>query len=184
VLQEEPEGEGPIPFSKVKVDWGKTKVWGSGGYYARIFLNVEGREPQGTIPAAEYESFRDEIAEAIRSIPAPDGSDIGTRVFKPHQVYRQVRNVPPDLIVYFGDLAWRSVGSFGHGGIYTFENDTGPDDANHAENGMFILADPQSSGGGRRVADRQLMDVAPTILNAFGLPVPADMQGNRIQDAR
>jgi len=179
-----------VPFAKVEVDWSKTQVWGSGGYYARIFVNAEGREPQGTVPAAQYEAFRDGLAEALRSIPAPDGSDIGTRVFKPQEVYREVRNIAPDLIVYFGDLSWRSVGSFGHGGIYTFENDIGPDDANHAENGMFILTDaggkprdgkhPGAKGGGQRVAARQLMDIAPTILAAFGLPIPPDMQGSVI----
>lgn len=179
-LQEEPEGECPIPFAEIKVDWGKTQVWGSGGYYARIFMNVEGREPQGTIPAAQYEGFRDQLAEALRSIPAPDGSDIGTQVFKPQDVYRQVRNIAPDLIVYFGGLSWRSVGSFGYDDVYTFENDTGPDDANHAENGMFILVKPRGKKGGRLVESRHLMDVAPTILDLFGLPIPADMQGQLI----
>jgi predicted AlkP superfamily phosphohydrolase/phosphomutase len=180
VLREEPEGEGLIRFDDVKVDWSKTRVWGSGGYYARIFINVEGREPQGTVPAARYEAFRDELDDALRSIPSPDGNDIGTRVFKPQEVYREVRNIAPDLVVYFGDLSWRSVGSFGHEGIYTFENDIGPDDANHAENGMFILTDPRVEGGGRRVAARQLMDIAPSILEAFGLPIPLDMQGRAI----
>ena len=179
-LQEEPEGEGLVPFDKVKVNWSKTKVWGSGGYYARIFINVEGREPQGTVPAAQYEAFRDDLADALRSIPAPDGSDIGTRIFKPQEVYQEVRNIAPDLIVYFGDLSWRSVGSFGHGGIYTFENDIGPDDANHAENGMFILANPRAKGGGQRVVARHLMDIAPTILEAFGMPIMLDMQGSVI----
>jgi len=200
VLRDEVGGDGLVPFDKVKVDWGKTQAWGSGGYYARIFINVEGREPQGTVPAAHYEAFRGELAEALRSIPAPDESDIGTRVFKPQEIYHEVHNIPPDLIVYFGDLSWRSVGSFGHGGVYTSENDTGPDDANHAENGLFILADaggkprdskhPGAKGGGQprgisipqgqRVSARQLIDIAPTILEAFGLPIPPDMQGRAI----
>ena len=181
-LEEEPEGEELTPFGEVEVDWARTRVWGSGGYYARIFMNVEGREPQGTIPADQYEAFRDQLAERIRAIPAPDGSDIGTVVFKPQEIYREVRNIPPDLIVYFGNLSWRSVGSFGHGGIYTFENDTGPDDANHAENGMFILVDPGSKLRGERVSSApHLMDVAPTILDVFGLPIPADMQGKVIR---
>ena len=37
------------------IDWSRTKVWAEGGYYSRVFLNVEGREPEGTIPAADYE---------------------------------------------------------------------------------------------------------------------------------
>jgi predicted AlkP superfamily phosphohydrolase/phosphomutase len=177
VLKEEPQGEGLTPFEKVEVDWSKTRAWGSGGYYARIFMNVQGREPEGVIPQADYEKERDELAARLTAIPAPDGQPIGTVCYRPQEVYQIVRNIPPDLITYFGDLHWRSVGSFGHGGIYTFENDTGPDDANHAVNGMYTLYDPRKNYGGLRQDDWQLMDIAPTILNIMGLPVPPDMQG-------
>jgi len=44
---------------------------------------------------------------------------------------------------------------------------------------MLILTDPQMKERGRRVTARQLMDVTPTILEAFGLPIPLDMQGSR-----
>src|SRR5690606_3367353 len=37
------------PFSKLDVDWSRTRVWSEGGYYARVFFNVRGREPQGVI---------------------------------------------------------------------------------------------------------------------------------------
>ena len=164
------------PFEKVEVDWSKTRAWGSGGYYGRVFLNVAGREPQGIIPQADYERVRDELAEALKSIPAPDGRAIGTVAFKPEKVYREVKNIPPDLIVYFGNLDWRAVGSLGLGGIYTFENDTGPDDANHAQHGMFILYDPAHDGGGKRT-EAHIMDIAPTVLDLMGLPVPRDMNG-------
>jgi predicted AlkP superfamily phosphohydrolase/phosphomutase len=80
-------------------------------------------------------------------------------------------------MVYFGDLRWRSVGSFGLPQIYTFENDIGPDDANHAQDGVFVLWDPREDHGGRAVEGLQLMDVAPTILDLMGVPVPKDMQG-------
>ena len=53
------------PFAKLQVDWEKTKVWSEGGYYARVFMNVKGREPQGVIDRADYESVRDEI-KALR----------------------------------------------------------------------------------------------------------------------
>jgi predicted AlkP superfamily phosphohydrolase/phosphomutase len=168
-------------FEKVEVDWSKTTVWGDGGYYGRIFMNVAGREPNGTIPADQYESFRDKLAEHIKSIPAPDGKPLDTRAFVPKDIYREVRGVAPDLLVYFDNLGWRSVGSFGHGDIYTFENDTGPDDANHAENGVYIYRPPERNLGGKALAATQLMDFAPTILDLFGLPVPADMQGRVIQ---
>src|SRR5262245_37192321 len=39
----------PTPIGKVKIDWSRTRAWGDGGYYGRLFMNVRGREPQGTI---------------------------------------------------------------------------------------------------------------------------------------
>lgn len=168
------------PFTKVEVDWANTTAWGSGGYYGRIFLNVEGREPQGKVKREDYEAVRDELKARFEALPGPDGEDIGTVAYKPQEIYQRIRNIAPDLLVYWGNLDWRSVGSFGHGGVYTFENDTGPDDANHAMNGLFILHDPRQPGGGREIRGRQLMDVAPTLLDIMGIKAPADMQGRHL----
>ncbi len=173
-LAEQPETA--IPFSRAKVDWTKTQVWGEGGYYARIFMNVQGREPSGTIPPGEYESFRDRLAAEIEGIRDEQGNDIGTKVYKPEAIYRQVNNIAPDLIVYFGDLYWRSVGSVGMNALYTYENDTGPDDANHAQDGIFIAAGPQIPSG-RRLEGLGLMDIGPTLLDQFGIPAAPYMRG-------
>jgi predicted AlkP superfamily phosphohydrolase/phosphomutase len=179
VLKEEPVRESgkPIPFEKVEVDWEKTTAWGAGGYYARIFLNVQGRESNGLIPRADYEKVRNELADAVEAIPDHEGNPLHTTCFRPEAIYRQVRNVAPDLIIYLGDLYWRSVGSFGFDSIYTFENDTGPDDANHAQDGMIIYYDPQQNLGGMPLSGLQLMDFAPTILHLMEQPIPEEMQG-------
>lgn len=178
VLKEEPQYEGLVPFEKVEVDWERTTAWGAGGYYARIFLNVEGREPMGKIPVRDYEKVRDQIKEMIEALPDHEGNPMGSIAFKPEELYREVRNVAPDLMVYFGNLRWRSVGSFGLPEIYTSENDIGPDDANHDQDGIFVLWDPRQNHSGRYVEGLQLMDVAPTVLDLMGVRVPPDMQGN------
>ncbi|HLF26619.1 MAG TPA: alkaline phosphatase family protein [Anaerolineae bacterium] len=177
----QPLTPGIIPFEKVEVDWSKTKAWGSGGYYGRIFMNVEGREPQGIIKPADYERERDELKRRIEAIPDTQGNPLPTVAYKPEDVYAEVKGIAPDLFVYFGNLYWRGVGSFGHGGIHTFENDTGPDDANHAQHGIFILYDPEHDQGGRELSGLEIMDVAPTILDLMGLPVPRDMRGKVIK---
>jgi predicted AlkP superfamily phosphohydrolase/phosphomutase len=180
-FKKDPEPGKITRFEDLEVDWSHTTAWGDGGYYGRVFLNVQGREPQGIIPEADYEKVRDELTAKLAAIPDQNGKDIGTRVFKPQEIYHEVNGVAPDLIVYFGDLLWRSVGSLGYGSYHTFENDTGPDDCNHAQNGMVILYDPLNPGNHRPVKKAQLMDVAPTIMEYFGLPVPADMQGISLQ---
>jgi hypothetical protein len=60
------------------------------------------------------------------------------------------------------------VGTVGNDDIYTFENDTGPDDANHDQDGVFVLWDPRRDHGGQYVEGLQLMDVAPTVLDLTG----------------
>ena len=140
VLEETPQG--PTPFSEAKVDWSRTRAWGEGGYYCRLCLNVAGREPQGTVAGEDYEALLDELAERLEQLPGPDGEPIGTRVLRPQELWREQRGIPPDLVVYFGDLGWRSNGSLGHGRHWTYENDTGPDDANHDRNGLCIIAGP------------------------------------------
>ncbi len=83
-------------------------------------------------------------------------------------------------MVYFGDLLWRSVGSLGHGGVHTLENDTGPDDCNHAQNGMFILRDPERDVRNQVVSGAQLMDVTSTLLELFEIEVPREIQGRSL----
>ncbi|MDH3215934.1 MAG: alkaline phosphatase family protein [Candidatus Krumholzibacteria bacterium] len=164
------------------IDWPKTKVWGEGGYYARMFMNVEDREPQGTIPSREYDSFRRDLKQMIQSIPDSHGEPIGTKVFLPEEVYRKCKNIPPDLIVYLGDLDWRSAGTVGHRKIHIFENDTGPDDANHAQEGIFIWHNHPKlgTGGDNKVS---IYDVAPSILDFYSIPIPDEMVGTPLHHA-
>jgi len=123
-----------------------------------------------------------------------NGRPIGTKVFKPQEIYPVANGIPPDLIVYFGDLYWRSVGSVGLRTIHTFENDTGPDDANHDQYGIFVLAAPGQTqtrmftsftdAFGLRSAPRDglhLMDVAPTVLKLLDVDVPEDMEGKVVE---
>lgn len=176
VLKTPPPSATITPFDALDVDWSKTRAWGAGGYYGRIFLNIAGREPQGVIPKSEVLRVRDDLAAAIKCIPGPEGQPMDTQVFYPDQIYQQVKGIPPDLLVYFGDLHWRSVGSIGHGSHYTLENDTGPDDANHDTHGIFILHEPGKQGHGN-IEGHTLLDIAPTVLNRLGVPAPKTLSG-------
>jgi predicted AlkP superfamily phosphohydrolase/phosphomutase len=174
-LKEKP-GE-PISLDQAAVDWSQTQVWGAGGYYARIFLNVQGREPEGIVPMADYESLRAELTEKLAHLTDPDGNPMPMKVFKPQEIYQKVRGRAPDLIVYFDDLAWRSVGSVGLNSLHTVENDTGPDDANHAPFGLIIFHDPRQPQQGQVLTGAQLYDIVPTLLHRYGLTPPAGLRG-------
>ena len=165
-----------VRLNDADVDWGKTVAWGWGGYYARIFLNVKGREENGVVDPRDYESAREDIAQRIRSITGPNGERWNTVVLKPEEAYPECNGDPPDLMVYFDDLYWRSAGTMGHGRLYLLENDTGPDDAVHDKMGLYIYYDPREDLKGR-AEDLNILDVAPTLMKALGLKVPEDMEG-------
>jgi predicted AlkP superfamily phosphohydrolase/phosphomutase len=105
------------------------------------------------------------------------------KAVRPEDVYSEVRGVPPDLFVYFGNLSWRSVGSIWPeppSSCYTFENDTGPDDANHDWHGIFIMREPGTVGS-VEAHGLNLKDVAPTVLALLDVEAPADMEGKIIR---
>ena len=173
LLELEKYPETVTPFDKLAVKWDRTRVWSEGGYYARVFLNVKDREPRGIIPTGEYESFRNELKARFEAVLP------GTLVFKPDEIYRTVRNVAPDLIVHFGGLYYRSIGGVGYSELTVQENDTGPDDCNHAQFGAFILAATNSPLTGEAQGAR-LLDLAPTLLELAGSDVPPSMQGRSL----
>ena len=172
----------PTPFEKLSVNWSQTRVWSDGGYYARVFFNVRGREPQGVIPPADYESFRDEMKSRLEALPDDKGQRLNSQVFKPDALYRHVRNVAPDLIVHLGELYWRSIGTVGHKSLHLQENDTGPDGCNHAQYGAFVLTAANCPLRGE-YEGANLLDIAPTLLDLAGYEIPEIMQGRSLLTA-
>ena len=179
VVNEMPQS--PISFDHVDVDWSRTKAWGWGGYYARIFLNVEGRETQGMIKIEDYKKEREALIERLAEVKGPNGEEWKTKIIKPQKYFQELNGDYPDLMIYFDDLYWRSAGTLGHGTKYLLENDTGPDDAVHAQDGIYILYDPKNKSSVKK--DANILDIAPTILDEMGLVVPEDMRGNIITKA-
>jgi predicted AlkP superfamily phosphohydrolase/phosphomutase len=173
------EPDGVSSLKDVGVDWSRTVAWGEGGYYARVFLNVRGREPEGVVDPDQYESVRDDLARRIAAIPDDAGNPIPTAVYKPEELYEDPQGVAPDLVVVFGDLYWRSVGTIGgEEGIQTLENDTGPDDANHAQDGLYIAGGPGVEARGQ--VDAHLLDIAPTVLELLEVEQPPGMRGRSL----
>ncbi|MGH9366163.1 MAG: hypothetical protein ACRD3M_00630, partial [Thermoanaerobaculia bacterium] len=149
-------------------------------YYGRLFLNVRGREPQGALDPRDYEKVRTELIEKIQAIEDPQGKNLGSTAYRPEALYRQVNGVAPDLIVYFGDLNWRSIGSVGSRSLYTFDNDTGPDGVNHDWHGIFVMNALGCQKGGfptGRQDPLRLYDVGPTVLAFLGLEAGAEAVG-------
>ncbi len=154
-----------VRFEELDVDWSSTIAWAWGGYYSRVFLNVKGREPKGTVKHSEYESVREEVAEKIKSIRGPEGEKWKTKAYYPEKLYPLSIGDKPDIMVYLDNLSWRAAGTLGHPSNYLPENDTGPDDAVHSEYGVFSLHTPEMNG--KEEIACSIYDFAPAMLKIY-----------------
>jgi predicted AlkP superfamily phosphohydrolase/phosphomutase len=164
------------PFHPEMVDWARTRAWGAGGYYGRVFLNVVGRDPQGVVAPGDVDAARREIADGLERMVGPRGERLGNRALSPSELYLERRCQPPDLLVFFGDLRLRSLGSVGTGTILSDRNDEGPDGCNHDWDGVFIASGPGIRARGA-LEGVQIYDVASTILSQMGVASPIGLLG-------
>jgi predicted AlkP superfamily phosphohydrolase/phosphomutase len=169
-----------ISIDQADVNWSKTIAWGWGGYYARVFINIEGREKQGVVKKQDLDDVVDQLIYDIKKIKDPEGRPMNNIVYKPKELYSDLKGDPPDLMVYFDDLYWRSAGTLGYNSYYLPENDTGPDDAVHSQHGVFVLSDPQGTIPHRYIDEIDILDIAPTILALYNLKKDNGMIGRNI----
>jgi predicted AlkP superfamily phosphohydrolase/phosphomutase len=173
VLRRYPERS--TPFSELDVDWNRTRAWGEGGYYARISFNLRGREPQGCVAAEQADALAQQLSAALAALPGPHGERLAHRIVTPGAVYRQTQGLPPDLMVFFDDLGYRSIGSVGQRSFYSDHNDSGADACNHDWDGIFVVSGPGVRTRGA-LSGLRGADVAKTIMGLMGVPA-ADMDG-------
>jgi len=160
------------------IDWEKTTAWGWGGYYARIFLNIKGRESQGKINIDEVKKVREELRAKLLAIRGPADEKLDNKIFTPEELYGECGGSKSDLMVYFDNLSWRSAGTIGHDTFYLSENDTGPDDSVHDMNGVFLLYHKKKTNHVTKLNKLSIYDIAPIVLGIMNIAVPKEMQGS------
>jgi predicted AlkP superfamily phosphohydrolase/phosphomutase len=169
------------PLEQSEVDWGKTRVWGAGGYYARLQFNVRGREPLGIVDPTDVPTLTSDLRRRLGAVRIPSGEPLSAEIHRPQDLYREVRGDPPDLLAYFGGLRWRSAGTMGHGKLFLEENDTGPDDSVHSMEGVVVRRDELGSGR-RELAPQRIENIGPTVLRMMRVDPAATCQGTVATD--
>ena len=128
----------------------------------RFYLNLEGREPRGSVPEAEYESVRAELKADLEALEGPDGTPIADRVVTCEDAFRGDHDdIAPDLVVIPNDGFDLKSGFRGGDTVF----DTGPRNGMHSfENACLFVDDEDAT-----IADADLYDIAPTILELLDI---------------
>ncbi len=167
-----------------RVDWSKTQAYAVG--FGGIYLNLAGREARGIVPKEEAARLKREIIEKLKALRDPQrpGAPV-SEVYDRDQAYKgPYVGDAPDLVVGFAPgyrVAWETVtGGFGENVI---SDNTRPWSGDHNMNPPEV---PGMLFCNRSIDVEQpsIMDIAPTVLDLFGVPIPAHMDGKPIMRGR
>jgi predicted AlkP superfamily phosphohydrolase/phosphomutase len=167
------------------VDWEKTRCY-SYGYHGQVFVNLAGREPQGTVTAgADYEAALVALEEKLRALVDPeDGQPVITRLIRGRALFGDaVEAGAPDLVLMMRDLSYitRQGYEFGHAGGQVFGVPASHETGSHREIGIAVLSGPGIKRGGWQ-EPVSIADLAPTLLQLLGIAAPGNMEGRVLSE--
>lgn len=160
------------------VDWSRTRAYTMG--LNGLYLNLKGREREGIVSAGEEaEQLKAELRGKLEGLRDPAKGGVGiTGVFDCDATYAgpYVDNAP-DLIVGYGDgfrASWDSVMGKVTGQI--FEDNLKAWSGDHCIDPRLV---PGVLFSNQKISEDRpaIVDVAPTILNLFGLRIPGHLDG-------
>lgn len=156
------------------IDWRQTKAYslGMGG----IFINLEGREPQGIVKPADYKRVREELIAEFLKLKDPEGQKPVSQVFRKEEVYwGKHLDSAPDLFL----LLERYAPNPGFSGRKVWAKS--PVSGGHNRYGTFIAYGPQIRKG-LQIENAKIYDITPTVLHLMGLAIPKDIDGRVLQE--
>jgi predicted AlkP superfamily phosphohydrolase/phosphomutase len=162
------------------VDWSKTKAYAFG--LSGIYLNVKGREAQGIVAPGEADSLKAELTKGLSGLKDAElGREAITAIYDTKKIYRgpYIEN-GPDLIVGHNPgyrTSWDSVTGKITSEVF-MDNDKAWS-ADHCIDHRFV---PGVFFCNRRVngSEHSIQDLAPTVLDLFGIRPPSYMDGKII----
>ena len=168
------------------VDWSQTRAYSLGMGF--LFLNLEGREPEGIVPPEEADALMQEIREKLI---ASEDQDTGDRFCKDVYVVSEIHSGPylsveSDMIIGFVPpyrVSWASTG----GSLALNADKSGPgpvceDNDSPWSGGHISMALEEVAGvffSNRKVAipegGVEALQIAPTALSLLGVDTPGEM---------
>lgn len=163
------------------VDWSRTRAFAIG--LTGIFLNTRGKFARGIVSTGEEAGrLRMEIAERLEGVIDPQtGARAIKRVYEAAKVYRgPYKDHAPDLIVGYERgyrVSWDA--AVGKTTTMVFHENTRAWSGDHCVD-PSVVPGVLFSNHAIRGEHPRLLDMAPTILEMFGVPAPEYMDGEAL----
>jgi len=163
------------------VDWSQTAAYGLG--INGLYLNLKGRERGGIIePGDQQEALLQELAQGLESIRDDNGQRVIRRVHRTDKAYSGggATALAPDLVVGYCRgyrASWATcLGDLTDEVLLDNDSAWSADHCADASEVPGVLFANRAIGTGTP----SLVDLAPSILKEFGLPIPSTMEGRSV----
>jgi len=156
-----------------QVDFEESRAYMRDSVELGVRINLEGREPAGTVPESDYEAVRRELIDALESVTTPGGEPVFEDV-APREEYFQgphtadavdIVTVPADFNQYLSAQLYRK----------RFGEPTEP--YTHKRHGLIAARGPTIDTT-VTWSEAHLFDVAPTVLSTLDVPWDERMDGS------
>jgi predicted AlkP superfamily phosphohydrolase/phosphomutase len=166
------------------VDWSRSRAYGLG--FNGLYLNLAGREAEGSVAPEQAEALRAELARALEAVRDPEtGEAVVLKVHPAAEAFHGDRVAEaPDLVVgYNKGYACSDPSTLGEITEAVLEDNTSRWSGNHLIDpslvpGVLLVSEPVSG------EELDLTDVTVSLLDHYGLPPEPGMAGESFLRAR
>ena len=164
------------------VDWSRTKAYAVG--FCSLYLNLYGRDGQGIVKSGdEARELQDDLVRKLRAWNDPEtGKPVVRNVYRKEDVYKgECVEEAPDLIMgYYPGYrgSWQTALGAAPAGVTVVAN-------NESWDGDHLVDAPCVPGtflttAHCTVQSPSVVDITPTILRAFNIPLPEGLDGKAL----
>ena len=174
------EGSETSPDWFAKVDWSRTKAFTLG--LTGVFINRVGRERHGIVEKAELDALCRELKGKLEALRDPlDGQPVIKEAFLTRELHSgPYADMAPELLIGY-HKGFRHSWDCATGAVPSevFTDNTRSWSGDHCVDPRLV---PGVFFSNRKIATDvpNLMDIAPTVLDMFGVEIPRYMQGRSL----
>lgn len=175
---------GRLSQGTTALDWGRTSAYWFPVHQQMegIAINLRGRQPRGIVePGAEYEALRERLIGELRALRQPGSQDaLVVEVHRREEAFSGPYTERAPDVLYRLAPGYQSHNDL-NGSLFTrvpahaLERHS----AWHDRAGIVVAHGPGIAPGAA-LEDARLLDIAPTVLTALGLPCPAECDGHAL----
>lgn len=163
-------------------DWDRTRAFAM-GVHGGIYLNLRGREPNGIIAPEDKRKNLEQIKQMLLSMKDPlNGRKPIDKVFILEDIYsKEYLELGPDILIgYNRDYAFDSGAALGGLGKEIYTENMSRWTGDHIIDPHQVPAVLMTNFDLTRDRAPRIWDLAPTILQLYGIPVPDSMRGKSL----